>query len=158
MGDPTGSELVRDRLRNGHDVIVVGCDGETKVATGGAPKRARPHGAGGGSGEVGSAGGADGGSNASAASAAAAGEYGRVRPAASEVVAVRTAGGGEVDAVAAVPPLREQAAAYAAWFVGRVRATLPATLDAAWPWAEAAARRTDQRIVHGVCKGVLILC
>ena len=36
MGDPTGSELVRDRLRNGHDVIVVGCDGETQVATGGA--------------------------------------------------------------------------------------------------------------------------
>ena len=31
MGDPTGSELICDRLRNGHehDVIVVGCDGET---------------------------------------------------------------------------------------------------------------------------------
>ena len=74
----------------------------------------------------------------------------RVRTGAASEVAVRTAGGGEVDAVAAVPPLREQAAAYAALFVGRVRATLPATLDAAWPWAEAAARRTDQRIVISV--------
>ena len=124
----------------------VDCDGETKVATGGAPKRARPHGAGGGSRGVRSAGGADSGSNASAASAAAPSEYG-----CGERVAVRACGRpapGEVDAVAAVPPLREQAAAYAAWFVRCVRAALPAPLDAARPWAEAAAWRASvQRIV-----------
>ena len=144
MGDPTGSELVvRDRLRNGHDVIVVGCDGETKVATGGALKRTQPHGAGGGSDGMRSACGADGGGNAPSAASAAAASTG----AASE------RGGGangrrrrrEVDAVVAVPPLREQAAAYAAWFVGRVRAALPAPFDAARPWAEAAAaRRTSE--------------
>ena len=71
----------------------------TKVATGGAPKRALPHGAGGGSRRVRSVGGAAGGGNASAASAAAASTG-----TASEVAVRPAGGGGEVDAVAAVPP------------------------------------------------------
>ena len=91
---------------------------------------------------------ADGGGNTSAASAAAA--AGEVRTGAASEVAVRTAGGGEVDAVAAVPPLREQAATFAAWFVGCVRAALPAPLDAARPWAEAAAWLADQRAAISV--------
>ena len=44
-------ELVRDRLRDGHDVLVVGRDGETGGETGDAPKRARPNGAGYGAGD-----------------------------------------------------------------------------------------------------------
>ena len=79
MGDPTGRELVRDRLRNGHDVIVVGRDGEAEGATGGAPKRARPNGAdGGGSGGVRFAGaaGEGGGASASGAATASAGTVG----------------------------------------------------------------------------------
>ena len=64
-------ELVRDRLRNGHDVIVVGREGGTDVATGGAPKRARSNGAGGdGGGGVRAGGGAGDGSDAGTTSTA----------------------------------------------------------------------------------------
>ena len=128
---------MRDRLRNGHDVIVVGCDGETQVATARRSAFGRM---------VRVVGAAGCGPRAARTAAATRVRRVRLRPvstgAASEV-AVRTAGGGEVDAVAAVPPLREQAAAYAAWFVGCVWVALPAPLDAARPWAEAA----DQRII-----------
>jgi len=107
-------ELVRGRLRNGHDVIVVGRDGEADIAVGGAPKRARPNGAGGGgSGRARSAGAADGGGNARAtntatASAGAAGE-----------ATATAAGGGGGDTGAAVPSLHEWAMEYATRLIGR---------------------------------------
>ena len=94
---------MRDRLGNDHDVIVVGRDGEAEVATGGAPKRARPNGAdGGGSGGVRSVGAAGngGGAGASGAATASAGTAGEA--------AGRAAGGSGVGAGAAVPPSVER--------------------------------------------------
>ena len=109
--------VVRDRLRNGHDVIVVGCDGETQASRDGGARSAFGR-------MVRVVGAAGCGLRAGRTAAATRVRRVRLRPAstgAASEVAVRTAGGGEVDAVAAVPPLREQAAAYAAWFVPRMR-------------------------------------
>ena len=138
-------ELVRDRLRNGHDVIVVGRDGGAEGATGGAPKRARPNGAdGGGSGGVRFAGaaGEGGGASVLGAAAASAGTVGDT--------AGGTAGGGGVDAGAAVTPTVEYKRSVPATrtashlarvrartrFVGSAPAAQPAPLAAVGPPAD----------------------
>ena len=139
-------ELVRDRLRNNHDVIVVGRDGEADVATGSAPKRARPNGGGGGEGggvrpaNAAGGGGDVGASGAAAASSGAAGE-----------TTVGAAGGGGADVDAAVPLSVEHGRSVSAAppishlnrvrdrtrYVGPAQATPPAPLGAVGPRTEA---------------------
>jgi len=145
-------ELVRDRLRNNHDVIVVGRDDEADVATGSAPKHARPNGGSGGEGGGVRPAGAAGGSGDAGASGAAA-----ARSGAAGEAAVGAAGGGGSVVGAAVPLSVEHERSVSAApsishlnrvrnrnrYGGRAQAAPPAPLGAARPRAEAGESAMD---------------